>query len=136
MATRVATKQEMHPADRVCIKDDTKKIFRVGNRYIGVAGTYTAALLAILWMKDKTKEKPKLEVAKDNEFEAIEIRNGKCFYYDENLIESKVSAPYAIGSGCQYAMAAMYLGKSAKEAVDVAKEFDESCGGKTVVYKI
>ena len=118
------------------IKDDTQKIFKLGNRHIGVAGTYSAALLAIQWMKDKTKDKPKLETQDDNEFEAIEIRDGKCYYYDENLIESPVSAPYAIGSGCQFAMAAMWLGHDAKTAVNTAKKFDESCGGKTKVVKI
>lgn len=118
------------------IQDDVKKIFKLGNRYIGIAGTYSAALLVIQWMKDKTREKPKLEIAKDDEFEAIEIKDGKCFYYDENLIEHKVSAPYAIGSGSAFAMGAMSCGKSASEAVGIAKKYDESCGGKTVVYKI
>jgi len=118
------------------IQDNTKKIFKVGNRYVGIAGSYSAALLALQWMKDKTQDKPKLEIKEDNEFEAIEIRDGRCYYYDENLIEHEVFAPYAIGSGCQLAMAAMWLGHDAKTAVNTAKKFDESCGGKTKVIKI
>jgi len=118
------------------IKDDTQKVWKIGNRYIGIAGTYSAALLAIQWMRDKTKDKPKLELKDDNDFEAIEIIDGKAFYYDENLIGSPVSAPYAIGSGCQYAMCAMWLGHDAKKAIGAAKNFDECCGGKTKVYKI
>ena len=35
---------------------------------------------------------------------------------------------FAIGSGRDFAMAAMYLGKSAKEAVEVASHFDITCG--------
>jgi ATP-dependent protease HslVU (ClpYQ) peptidase subunit len=118
------------------IKDDTQKIFKIGKRYIGIAGTYSAALLAIQWMKDKTKERPRFETAKDNDFEALEIREGRAYYYDENLVEMQVSSPYAIGSGCQYAMCAMWLGHDAKRAVEAAKQFDESCGGKIKVIKI
>jgi len=33
-------------------------------------------------------------------------------------------------------MAAMWLGRDAKTAVDTAKKFDESCGGKTKVFKV
>ena len=35
---------------------------------------------------------------------------------------------FAIGSGRDFAMAAMYLGKSAREAVEVASHFDITCG--------
>ena len=35
----------------------------------------------------------------------------------------------AIGSGREYAIAAMYLGKNAVEAVDVACALDGGCGG-------
>lgn len=39
--------------------------------------------------------------------------------------ESKM---HAMGSGREYAMAAMYLGKTAKEAVEIASALDVTCG--------
>lgn len=42
-----------------------------------------------------------------------------------NIIEDR---QHAIGSGRDYAMAAMFLGKTAAEAVEVACHFDTSCG--------
>lgn len=42
----------------------------------------------------------------------------------------------AIGSGCEFAIAAMDLGKTAKESVEYAKTRDSSSGGKVYVYDI
>lgn len=55
--------------------------------------------------------------------------DGKVWLYDGTPhpieIEDKV---YAMGSGRDYAVAAMHLGCSAKEAAEVACLFDTSCG--------
>lgn len=37
---------------------------------------------------------------------------------------------YAIGSGCDFATTAMYLGRSAEQAVRIACEFINNCGGE------
>lgn len=42
---------------------------------------------------------------------------------------------FAIGSGRDYALAAMHLGKTAREAVEVAMHFDNSTGGEVVAVK-
>ena len=41
---------------------------------------------------------------------------------------------HAVGSGRDYALAAMHCGRSAKEAVLVAMEFDNGTGGEIVSY--
>jgi len=43
---------------------------------------------------------------------------------------------YAVGSGTKCALAAMYLGKSAEEAVEVSKKIDPHTGGKVQVFSI
>ena len=48
---------------------------------------------------------------------------------------TRVSRPFhAVGSGRDYALAAMYLGKSASEAVALAREFDLHTGGEIITY--
>jgi hypothetical protein len=55
-------------------------------------------------------------------------------YYD-TLIPIPIEEKYtAMGTGAGMALAAMYCGKSAKEAVEVAKKFDIFSGGKVVAY--
>lgn len=43
---------------------------------------------------------------------------------------------HAIGSGRDYALAAMYCGKSAAEAVQVAMNFDNNTGGTVMIAEI
>ena len=45
-------------------------------------------------------------------------------------------APHAFGSGEDVALGAMHSGKTAKEAVEIAKLVDVYTGGKVKVYKV
>ena len=123
----------------IYIEDCFQKIFTVNGAHIAIAGTYSDALLFIRWFKDQTKPKPDFsdKIDKENGFDAIVIRQGKAYTYDSNCIEMPSIVPCAIGSGCQFAMGAMYYGATAKEAVNIAKKLDESTGGKvrTVTIK-
>lgn len=54
----------------------------------------------------------------------------KVTVYTDTLVPVPVNLPfYAIGSGSQYAMAAMHCGKNAAEAVGVAMVYDYQTGG-------
>lgn len=49
----------------------------------------------------------------------------------------RVSRPFhAIGSGRDYALMAMYLGKTAEEAVDLTREFDNDTGAPIIVREL
>lgn len=51
-------------------------------------------------------------------------------FRDGILTTMDITSPYyAIGSGCEFAMVAMHCGKSAKQAVEIAKHFDIYTGG-------
>ena len=54
---------------------------------------------------------------------------GQLLIYEDTPYPYQVDSPFwAIGSGAPYAMAAMHLGKSAREAVEVACALDSNCG--------
>lgn len=113
-------------------KDDhCQKLFRVGKAVIGVAGAYSAGLLFIRWFKDQTKPKPDLP----DDFYALVARDG-IWFYDSNLIPIPTRAPTAIGSGAHLALGAMAVGATAAEAVRIARQYDESTGGRVRTLKV
>ena len=57
-------------------------------------------------------------------------------YSDEMLYGEPFPYPQAFGSGCNYAMTALRLGKSPAEAVIIAAEFDVYTGGPIQVVNI
>lgn len=70
-------------------------------------------------------EKPKVE----DGFHAIVVKDGKLFSLENKLVHMEQRrAFFAIGSGRDYAMAAMFLGNTAADAVRVAHEFDVDTG--------
>jgi ATP-dependent protease HslVU (ClpYQ) peptidase subunit len=53
-----------------------------------------------------------------------------------NLLFDTLSEPWAVGSGGDFAMGAMYVGASAEEAVAVAIELDPMSGGEIETVEI
>ena len=69
---------------------------------------------------------------------AITIKDGEVIMHGYNEGEYSnwpVSLPYSFGSGSQFALAAMDLGKTAKEAVKYAMTRDPYTGGKIKAIK-
>lgn len=70
-------------------------------------------------------------------FQALIIYdNGKALFYDddmENPIE--IEAPFSFGSGADFALAALTEGKTAEQAIDLAKQLDIFTGGGVRVFK-
>lgn len=64
------------------------------------------------------------------DFVGILIENGKCFRLEDKLIKLSVESSFhAVGSGRDYAMAAMHYGKTAREAVELACLYDVYTAG-------
>ena len=116
------------------VDDVAQKIFKLGNVYIAIAGSYSQGLLFVKWCRDRTKEKPKSTEMDD--FCALEIRDGKPYEYDEHLEPIPMSIPAAIGSGAQFAMGVMKAGLDAKKAIQIAMKLDQNTGGKIKTVKI
>jgi len=77
------------------------------------------------------------EADDDLDIEAIELRPDGIYVYEGILTAVRIKNEfYAIGSGAPYAMAAMRLGLSPKEAVAIAAEFDPGTGGEIDVWRL
>lgn len=69
-------------------------------------------------------EKPTLE--KDDDFDGILVKlDGSAWLLNRKLHEIRIESPYfSTGSGRDFALLAMRMGKSAREAVEIAAELD------------
>jgi hypothetical protein len=70
----------------------------------------------------------------DEDFCALVYDGENLQYYDDHLVGVKVPNLYAIGSGAQYALGALYSGKNAEEAVNVAIMLDTYSGGNVHTF--
>jgi ATP-dependent protease HslVU (ClpYQ) peptidase subunit len=60
----------------------------------------------------------------------LELRNDGIWIYESTIIPAKIKNDFwAVGTGANYAIAAMHLGKSPKEAVEIACLYDTSSNG-------
>lgn len=111
----------------------TTKIFRVGNALVGYAGDADAGEEMLAWF-DKDHADPKLfpQSQRDKDGWAgllVVWEAGEIWKYERTPFPIKFPPQqFAIGSGRDFAMAAMHLGKTAAEAVEVACALDPGCG--------
>lgn len=94
-------------------------------RIVGTAGRCGDGHAFIEWL-EKGGDKPKL----GDEFEALVLlTDGSCLSYDENCYPTEEELPTASGSGRQWAMAMMDIGKTPGEAIAYAETRDTCTGG-------
>jgi ATP-dependent protease HslVU (ClpYQ) peptidase subunit len=111
----------------------TTKIHRVRGHLIGYAGVAAFGRAMLHWF-DKENADPEKYPAhqkdKDDMCAFIVITpDKKILRYEQTPQPSVVEdCRIAIGSGRDYALMAMHLGKSAYEAVTLASLFDPGCG--------
>lgn len=120
------------------IKFAVTKIVKVGDWAIGMAGTATDSLKFIEWFKSSiSKSKVKVEYPFDDDdtgdFQilCVNIKTKEVRYYDDTGNGTPVIVKqnyFAIGSGCQFALTALFLGKTAKEAVEITSALCPDCG--------
>lgn len=110
----------------------TTKIQRVGDMLIGMAGDACYARAMLEWARTGFDPAtfPEHQKSKDDfvRFVVIE-KSGRILEYELTpypvVVEDRT---IAVGSGRDYALAAMHLGKNAQEAVKVACALDIYCG--------
>lgn len=102
---------------------------------VGFAGDPFAAEVFSQWLKDTDSRTPDIG---NEQFDAICIAdNGRVTFWNQSLAPMRVKADFfAIGSGGAAAMAAMYCGKSAVEAVKIACKVDPYTGGPVRSLKL
>lgn len=112
------------------MRRETRKIYRVDDGLIAITGSgcHGAALLdwfrggrdPSLWPKESSEVANIIHITKQGVF----VFAGDLPAFGEPVLDSFI----AFGSGRDYAMVAMHLGKTAFEAVEIASLFDVSCG--------
>ncbi len=110
-----------------------RKIFRVGDRLIGFAGSAGRIGEFLAWFEagadPKTYPENKFGDGDSSVWMVAIRRDGTIEKYEESgypiIVEGR---QFASGSGRDYATAAMYLGLDAKSAVEVACKFENGCG--------
>ncbi len=110
----------------------TTKIHRVGASLVGFAGDGAQGMEMLAWLRKGAKPVAFPESQRDDDDWAsvIVVRPGGFIDLYERTpypirYEDKI---FAVGSGRDFALAAMHLGLSAKQAVEVACVFDPGCG--------
>lgn len=107
------------------------KIFRVNGMLVGGAGDFNKALEVVEWVKSGADpdKLPAFQRTDDWVGLVCITPDKKILRYERGPLPFVVEAPFfAIGSGRDYAIAAMHLGKSAKEAVEIACIYETGCG--------
>lgn len=108
------------------------KIFRVPDGIVGFAGDGSRAMALLEWFRDgmNPAKYPAFQSDPDLAVGCIFIgQDGRnCAYLHTPYPEHHLDRFDAIGSGRDYALAAMYLGLDARRAVEVACALDNGCG--------
>jgi hypothetical protein len=129
--TTIAWDGKMLAADRCscsagCFRFPITKLKRLKDgRLYASAGDTSDGVLVRQWLDGEIPDKPKID---EDSFVALIVSSDGAFRMEGKLVSWPVEAPHAIGSGREYAIAAMYLGKSAVEAVEIAALFDPNTG--------
>lgn len=109
-------------ADSMCSSEGyfycVDKIFQGEHCYFGAAGEWAEIQKFLSGME-------KGEIDTDLDCTVLELRADALWLYDQTPAPFKLNHDfYAIGSGAPYAMAAMHLGKTPVEAIEIAALFD------------
>lgn len=108
------------------------KIYRVPGGLVGLSGDGDRALELLAWFRAgrDIATWPRESQNKDDRGSVVFIdESGRCLGYDKTPYpQHNEQAFCAMGSGRDYALAAMYLGFDARKAVEVACALDNGCG--------
>jgi ATP-dependent protease HslVU (ClpYQ) peptidase subunit len=109
------------------IKYFVEKLRRGKESIYGAAGDWKD-ILGAFSMLEHPKEGDELD--EDCDIEMLELRRDGIWVYESTLIPARIKNDfYAIGTGSGYAIAALHLGKSPKEAIEIASLYDPLTGG-------
>lgn len=113
-----------------------QKVFRkkVEGRVVLYAGAGNHAnwYAAMNWLVQRDGDCPVFDLDSENDFTLIEVTGPyTAFYYGPSMRFTPAPLPFVVaGSGEAYALAALTLGKTAREAVALAIKLDCASGGE------
>lgn len=101
-----------------------QKIYSRKGVYVALAGDVAKALPIVEWLLNPKGEKPK----STKDFQAILVSKDRQEYYGGSLKPVPLTTPHAIGSGGDFAIAAMLSGKTGPQAIKIAAKMDPNTG--------
>ncbi len=110
----------------------TTKLHRIDGMLIGCAGLTAHITEMVAWVK-AGREAAQLPTPQRSTSDCISMllidRDGSVLHYESSAYPILIEGDkWAIGSGRDFAMAAMHLGCDARRAVEVACALDATCG--------
>jgi ATP-dependent protease HslVU (ClpYQ) peptidase subunit len=103
--------------------ENTQKIFKVENGWIGFAGTLCHFEVLLKHLKDNS-----VYIRDDVDIYAIFVNAKRQVFsieiYQNSVHYVRVSDVYAVGSGAMYALGAMAAGATAEQAIKIASKYD------------
>lgn len=137
MTTIIATKNKLVSDSKVTLGKgyfySADKIIKVKGMLIGAAGLAGDCSRFLEWAKDdfKAKSKPKFEaIDPDDKFDGLIVMNNSIHYFCQEYPQpEKINAEfYGVGSGSKAARAAMIMGATPEQAVEIACQVDDFSG--------
>ena len=115
-----------------------EKVFDITGELIGGAGETAGISLWYEWYMGGCEDKKLRKRMWEVDFDIVILHaDGRIESSDgSGNIEETHEPFYAVGSGTKCALAAMHCGKSAEEAVEIAKLIDPHTGGKVQVFTV
>lgn len=107
------------------------KLVRIGGLLVAGAGDSAGVREMHEWVRGgrKKDELPAFQRDRHDCVELLVVERGVCYLYQASHVPVTILQRFfAIGSGSDYATAAMHLGKTAAEAVELASLYDTSTG--------
>lgn len=119
------------------LRQTTTKLFYDGGTAIAFCGNIDSGMALVNWYKNGAIQSDwPVSQRGENWAQALIIKEGKCYGLSQEPFLYTIEDNFAaIGSGRDYAIAAMHLGKNAKEAVEVASLYDVNCGNGVDVWQ-
>jgi hypothetical protein len=106
------------------------KIFDCGDMLVGIAGHFARGTAMMEWLRNGKEGAFPEEKNDDWCMLLVVYRDGRIERYESRplpiLVEERI---HSAGSGREFAMMALHLGLSAKEAVEKTCELSNQCGG-------
>jgi ATP-dependent protease HslVU (ClpYQ) peptidase subunit len=107
------------------------KIRRINGMLFACAGDFTKGIEMFDWIErgSNPENLPAFQRTDDWVAMLCITEDGSILKYERGPFPLKVESPFfAMGSGRDFAVAAMYLGLNARQAVEVACQFEANCG--------
>lgn len=141
--TVIAWDGEMLAADKRAVMGGSAypvtKIHRVDrDRLAGIAGNLSRGQIIVEWLRAgaAVADYPKQDGDDDWTGVMVVHRDGRIDKYETRGVPFRIDHPfYAIGTGRDFATAAMALGKTAREAVELACIYGADCGNGVDVLR-